>query len=108
MNMRSLEYVVAVKQTGSVQGAAKACYATAGTISMQITRLEDYLGIKLFACRRHPAQLTSAGNSILPKIEALVQNYRDVLDQARNASQAATAKASAREPALAAASYLRP
>lgn len=86
MNMRSLEYVVAVNETGSVQGAAKVCFATPGTISMQITRMEEYLGVKLFECRRYPAQLTTTGESMLPKIQALVESYREVVRQARSAS----------------------
>ena len=38
MNCRTLEYIVAVKEAGSVLQAAKACNVTVGTISGQITR----------------------------------------------------------------------
>ena len=92
MNMRSLEYAVAVGRTGSLQGAAQACYATPGTVSTQITRLEEYLGARLFHRRRYPAELTAAGESMLPKIEALVQGYQAVVDEARIQSRAALRK----------------
>ncbi len=57
MNCRTLEYVVAVKELGSVQLASQHCNASPGTVSGQITSLEKYLGITLFASRKYPAQL---------------------------------------------------
>lgn len=78
MNSRSLEYVVALHETGSLRAAAARCNATCGTISAQITRLEDYLGVRLFECRSEPATPTAAGHELLISIKQVVSQLREI------------------------------
>ncbi len=84
MNGRSLEYIVALHETGSLHDAAERCHATPGTVSAQITRLEEYLGVRLFACRAAPAVLTPEGRELLPEIQAAVAQLHRVTDLARS------------------------
>lgn len=41
MNSPSLEYIVALHETGSLHAAARRCHATPGTVSAQISRMES-------------------------------------------------------------------
>lgn len=83
MNSRSLEYVVALQETGSLQRAAERCNATPGTVSAQITRLEDYLGVRIFESRSSPAILTPQGQVLLPELSKAVAQLRQVVRMAR-------------------------
>ncbi len=76
MDCRTLEYIVAVKETGSIRKAAQACNVTVGTISGQITRLENYLGVRIFKSRAQPAELDERAAELFEKIDAVVENLR--------------------------------
>lgn len=62
---RSLKYIDAVAQIGSIQGASRELGVAASAINRQILLLEDALGVKLFD--RHPAGMTPspAGEAFL-------------------------------------------
>ncbi|MDU3273297.1 MAG: LysR family transcriptional regulator, partial [Cutibacterium sp.] len=60
MNLRELEYLVALADTGHFGQAAQACGVSQPTLSAQIRRLEDDLGVTLVA-RGRRAELTAAG-----------------------------------------------
>jgi DNA-binding transcriptional LysR family regulator len=76
MNCRTLEYIVAVKETGSIRQAARECNVAVGTISGQITRLENYLGVKIFKSRAQPAELDEMAADLFEKIDTVVENLR--------------------------------
>lgn len=86
MNSRSLEYVVAVYETHSLRAAAERCHATAGTISAQITRLESYLGVRIFERRGEPATLTVQGRVLIHEFEQAVAHLRRARQYAREES----------------------
>ena len=72
MTITQLEYVVAVATYKSFVAAAEKCFVTQPTLSMQIQKLEDELGIKLFDRNKHPIAITAMG-------EAIVEQARIVL-----------------------------
>lgn len=72
MTITQLEYVVAVATYKSFVAAADKCFVTQPTLSMQIQKLEDELGIKLFDRNKHPIAITAMG-------ETLVQQARVIL-----------------------------
>ncbi|GLQ24153.1 LysR family transcriptional regulator [Algimonas ampicilliniresistens] len=76
MNLRDLDYVLAVAESGHFGRAAKACNVSQPTLSGQIKKLEDELGVQLFERGRGGAKPTDAG--------------RAVAEQARVALRAAT------------------
>jgi LysR family hydrogen peroxide-inducible transcriptional activator len=84
MNCRTLEYVVAVKEEGSLQLAAYRCNASPSTVSSQITRLENYLGVRIFEQRAHPATLSAKGIELFPLIADAWQKIRQLRDLARS------------------------
>lgn len=89
MTITQLEYVVAVATYKSFVSAAEKCFVTQPTLSMQIQKLEEELGIKLFDRNKHPIAITAMGEAIVEqarnilaeceRITELIQNQQNVL-----------------------------
>lgn len=88
MNLRDLQYVVAVAEHGHFGRAAEACFVGQPTLSAQIRKLEEELGVTLFERTKRSVRITPIGEEIVGQARAL-------LDQAARIAE--TAKAS-RDP----------
>lgn len=87
MTITQLEYVVAVATYKSFVSAAEKCFVTQPTLSMQIQKLEEELGVKLFDRNKHPIAITAMGEAIVEqarvvlaecdKIQELIQNQQN-------------------------------
>jgi LysR family transcriptional regulator, hydrogen peroxide-inducible genes activator len=56
MNLRDLEYAVCLASEGQFRRAAERCHVSQPTLSAQIAKLEDELGLQLF--ERGPRAVT--------------------------------------------------
>ena len=65
MTITQLEYVVAVATYKSFVSAAEKCFVTQPTLSMQIQKLEDELGVRIFDRNKHPIAVTDMGTMIV-------------------------------------------
>ncbi len=65
MTLQQLEYIVAVDTHKSFVAAAESCFVTQPTLSMQVHKLEEGLGIKLFDRSKQPVVATEAGAHII-------------------------------------------
>jgi LysR family hydrogen peroxide-inducible transcriptional activator len=65
MTITQLEYVIAVDTYRSFVAAANKCFVTQPTLSMQIQKLEDTLGVKLFDRSHQPVIPTEIGEEII-------------------------------------------
>ncbi len=85
MNLRDLQYLVAVADHRHFGKAAEACFVSQPTLSAQIKKLERELGVDLF--ERHPRQvlLTPAGDRIVERARTLLRTAAEIDDIARNA-----------------------
>ncbi len=89
MNLRDLKYLVAVAETRHFGQAAQRCFVSQPTLSGQIKKLENELGVVLFERTRRSVQITDAGQAILvharllleqaDAIQQLAQSYQDPL-----------------------------
>ena len=61
MELRVLEYFLALAREGSVSAAAEALHVSQPTLSRQLIELERELGTTLFERGRHGAKLTEDG-----------------------------------------------
>jgi len=75
MNLRDLEYLVALADTCHFGHAAERCCVSQPTLSGQIKKLEEELGIILFERTKRSVETTPVG-------EAIVAHARRVLEQA--------------------------
>ena len=87
MELRQLEYVVAIADTGSFTRAGHRCHVVQSALSRQVARLETELGVRLFHRTTREVRLTAAGHAFLPAA-------RRVLSEAARARAEATDAAS--------------
>lgn len=77
MELRQLNYAVAVAETGSFTRAAHRCFVVQSALSEQIARLEKELGVRLFERTSRRVRVTPAGEGFLgPAREALAAAER--------------------------------
>jgi DNA-binding transcriptional LysR family regulator len=77
MELRTLEYFVAVADEGSFTRAAQKCFITQPSISAQIQGLERELGEALFDRAQRTTALTDAGQVLLPYARLCIQAAND-------------------------------
>ena len=65
MNVRDLEYVMAVAAAGNLSGAARTLGISTSTISRRISRIEDELGLAVFERGHRGVRLTTGGRAVL-------------------------------------------
>ncbi len=65
MTLVQLEYIVAVDDKRHFAEAAKLCFVTQPTLSMQIQKLEQQLGVQIFDRSKHPVLPTEIGQRII-------------------------------------------
>jgi LysR family transcriptional regulator, hydrogen peroxide-inducible genes activator len=84
MNLRDLHYVVAVAEHGHFGRAATACNVSQPTLSGQILKLEEELGVQIFERSGHMVRLTAKGETILDHARKIVAAANDLVDAARS------------------------
>ncbi|MGB8195599.1 MAG: LysR family transcriptional regulator [Acidimicrobiales bacterium] len=77
MEVRQLEYVVAIAETNSFTKAAERCHTAQSALSHQIARLEGQLGSKIFDRTSRSVALTEAGQVLLPYARRILNDVAD-------------------------------
>jgi len=83
MNLRDFEYLSAVARLQHFGKAAEACNVSQPTLSMQIKKLEETLGLPLLERGRRSVSLTAAGKDILARAENILREAKAIRDIAR-------------------------
>lgn len=65
MTLTQLNYIIAVDRCRNFAQAAKECFVTQPTLSMQVHKLEDYLQITIFDRSKMPVEPTPMGKKVL-------------------------------------------
>jgi LysR family transcriptional regulator, hydrogen peroxide-inducible genes activator len=86
MNIRDLEYLVALAEHKHFGKAAQACFVSQPTLSMQVKKLEDELGVSIFERRNKNILLTEDGMQIVNKARQIL-SYASELTQYAKVSQ---------------------
>jgi len=84
MTITQLYYVLAVAEHQNFTKAAKKCFVTQPTLSMQIQKLEDQLNILIFDRSKKPIELTEVGRKIVYQAKNIVNEanrIQDIVDQ---------------------------
>ncbi len=82
MNIRDLEYLVAVAKHKSFVKAALECHVSQPTLSGQIKKLEDILGAQIFERTTKNVSITNFGKEIISKAKTII----DKTDEIKNLS----------------------
>jgi LysR family transcriptional regulator, hydrogen peroxide-inducible genes activator len=80
MTFTQLEYIVAVDTYRHFAEAASQCYVTQPTLSMQIQKLEEELGVKIFDRSKQPVLPTEPGIEIIEQARKVLAE-RDALTE---------------------------
>ncbi len=73
MTITQLEYIVAVNTYKNFSVAANHCFVTQPTLSMQIQKLEDELGVLLFDRSKNPISTTDVGEKLIRQAKVILQ-----------------------------------
>lgn len=72
MTITQLEYITAVYTYKSFSVAANHCFVTQPTLSMQIQKLEEELGVMLFDRSKNPITATDVGEKLIRDRKSVV------------------------------------
>jgi len=84
MNLRDLKYIVAVADLKSFVKAAERCFVSQPTLSMQIKKLEETLGVKIFERNNKHVLVTNVGERIIETAKRALQETQLIEELARN------------------------
>ena len=88
MTLTQLEYIVALDTHRHFVAASDKCFVTQPTLSMQIQKLEDELGVKIFDRTKQPVIPTEIGEVIIAQARATLreaQKIRQVISDQKDA-----------------------
>lgn len=86
MNFRELQYIIAVAETRHFGKAAERCYVSQPTLSGQIKKLEEELGVVIFERTSRSVEITPIGQEILQHAR-LMMEQADAIEQVAQAHQ---------------------
>ena len=86
MNLRDLKYILAVADTHHFGKAAERCYVSQPTLSGQIKKLEEELGVAIFERTNRSVEITPIGEAILVHARQMIEQA-DVIQQLAQAHQ---------------------
>jgi LysR family hydrogen peroxide-inducible transcriptional activator len=84
VNLRDLRYFVALADTKHFGKAAERSFVSQPTLSAQIKKLENYLGVQLIERQPRRVTLTESGAKILPLARRILQESDEIISLARN------------------------
>ncbi|MEW6120379.1 MAG: LysR substrate-binding domain-containing protein [Pseudomonadota bacterium] len=90
MTLQELKYLVALADHGHFGRAAEACFITQSTLSTQIKKLEDFLGVTLFDRSLKRVTPTPIGREILQAARNIVEEAERIREVARHAQDPMT------------------
>ena len=80
MNIRQIEYVLAVAEQRHFETAAEQCFISQSTLSTMISKFEEEIGIPIFDRKRKPVEITNEGQIIIEQLRLINKNI-DQLNQ---------------------------
>ena len=83
IKLKDLRYLVAVADTRHFGRAAEKCFVSQPTLSAQLKKLEDYLGVQLIERQPKNVTLTEAGEQIVARARRMLEASEEVVTLAR-------------------------
>ena len=84
MNLRDLEYLVAVSETLHFRRAAEQCFVSQPTLSGQISKLETEIGVSLLERTNKSVKVTPIGQKVIGHARQILEQTEAI----RNLAQA--------------------
>ena len=90
MNLRDLKYLVALADLRHFGKAAEACFVSQPTLSTQIRKLEEELGVVLVERAPRKVMLTAAGQDVVQRARRIVADVEEMKEAARRSHDPAS------------------
>jgi len=84
VNLKDLKYLVALADTGHFGKAAERSFVSQPTLSAQLKKLEDYLGVKLVERQPKNVKLTEVGRQVVIRARRMLDEGDEIVALARN------------------------
>lgn len=84
MNLKDLKYLVALADTGHFGKAAARTFVSQPTLSAQLKKLEEYLGVKLVERQPKNVQLTDVGKQVVVRARRMLGEGDEIVALARS------------------------
>jgi hypothetical protein len=84
MSIRALRYLIALAECLNFTRAAERCSVTQSTLSIQLRKLEEYLGVRLFERDRAHVALTDEGRKVLRFARVAIRAADRIVSVSRN------------------------
>ncbi|HVW71144.1 MAG TPA: LysR substrate-binding domain-containing protein [Steroidobacteraceae bacterium] len=84
IKLKDLRYLVAVADCRHFGRAAERCFVSQPTLSAQLKKLEDYLGVQLIERQPNNVTLTEAGEQIVSRARRILEASEEVVTLARS------------------------
>ena len=85
MNLRDLQYLTAVADHEHFGKAARACNTSQPTLSMQLKKLEETLGVQLFERTNRQVMITPVGEEIAQRARRILREAEEIKAVAKTA-----------------------
>ncbi len=85
MNIRDLKYLLAVADSAHFGKAAEKCFVSQPTLSAQLKKLEEELGVRLFERNNKRVLITPIGQIIAAQVRVILQEVEKLKVLAQNA-----------------------
>lgn len=85
MNLQSIKYLVALAKYSHFGKAARACFVSQPTLSMQVKKLEDRLGVLLLERTNKSVKLTEIGVQMAEHARSILQEIDSMCEKAQTA-----------------------
>jgi LysR family hydrogen peroxide-inducible transcriptional activator len=84
VNLKDLKYLVALADTGHFGKAAERTFVSQPTLSAQLKKLEEFLGVKLVERQPKNVQLTEVGKQVVVRARRMLDEGEEIIALARN------------------------
>lgn len=88
MDLKQLEYIVTIAETGSITRASELLYITQPSLSLSLSRLEKSLGTKLFTRQKNQLVPTEAGELYIETAKQMLEMKNSLYKQLERLAQA--------------------
>ena len=76
MTIQQLEYIIALDTHRHFVRAAEKCFVTQPTLTIQVKKLEEEIGVEIFDRTKHPVEPTITGERIILKARSILREVK--------------------------------
>lgn len=87
MELRQMRYFKAVAEELHFHQAAELLHLSQPSLSQQIRQMEEELGVKLFERTNRKVKLTQAGETLLPRVRAILKSMDEAVHETKSVDQ---------------------